>query len=81
MKSLIDVQIQALDSLSEYKHKKALEIIEKYFWLFCDNYLELIKARVYQLKGKEEGISGQESLAGSPLLFLTAIGSLLALCE
>ncbi|MDE0092533.1 MAG: class I tRNA ligase family protein, partial [Oligoflexia bacterium] len=70
LKSLIDVQIQALDSLSRYKHKKALEAIEKHFWLFCDNYLELIKARVYQLKGKEEGVSGQESLSASLYFFL-----------
>ena len=70
MKSLIGVQIQALDNLSEYKHKKALESIEQHFWLFCDNYLELIKARVYQLKGKEEGVSGQESLSASLYLFL-----------
>ena len=70
MKSLIDIQIQALDNLSQYQHKKALEIIEKHFWLFCDNYLELVKARVYRLKGKEEGVSGQESLAGSLYFFL-----------
>ena len=70
IKSLIDIQIQALDSLSQYQHKKALEIIEKHFWLFCDNYLELIKARVYQLKEKEEGLSAQESLAGSLYFFL-----------
>ena len=70
MKSLIDIQIQALDSLSNYQHKKALEMIEKHFWLFCDNYLELIKARVYQLKEKEEGLSGQESLKGSFYFFL-----------
>ena len=70
MKSLIDVKMQALDHLSEYRHKKALEIIEKHFWLFCDNYLELVKGRVYQLKHREEGLSGQESLAGSLYLFL-----------
>ena len=70
IKSLIDIQIQALASLSNYEHKKSLELIEKHFWLFCDNYLELIKARVYQLKEKEEGLSGQESLACSLYLFL-----------
>ena len=70
MKSLIDIYIQSLDNLSKYKHKKALEMIEKQFWLFCDNYLELIKARVYQQKGKKEGNSGEESLSSSLYLFL-----------
>ena len=81
IKSLIDIHIQALDNLSDYKHKKALEIIEKHFWLFCDNYLELVKARVYQLKEKEEGVSGQASLALSLHPFFTSICPLFALCE
>ncbi|MCY4321855.1 MAG: valine--tRNA ligase [Bdellovibrionaceae bacterium] len=70
MKSLLDMQKQALDNLEEYKHKKALELVEKHFWLFCDNYLELTKARVYQSKGRKEGLSGQQSLSGSLYCFL-----------
>ncbi|MDO4913200.1 MAG: valine--tRNA ligase [Bifidobacteriaceae bacterium] len=37
----------ATENLNNYEHSKALEVIENYFWEFCDNYIELVKNRAY----------------------------------
>ena len=56
--------------LENFKYDSALRLAEKTFWSFCDNYIELVKARTYQLKGEAEGISGALALDCSLYLFL-----------
>ena len=70
IKKLLQVQMQAVNHLQNYNYAGALEIIEKTFWSFCDNYLELVKARVYQLKDQAAGLSGQRALDYSLYIFL-----------
>ena len=70
IQQLLTVKNQAVLSLQNYNHSASLEIIEKSFWSFCDNYLELVKARVYQLKDQVEGLSGKTALDYSLYTFL-----------
>ena len=70
LSELFHKKIQAIDQLQNYNYVEALETIEKTFWSFCDNYLELVKARVYQLKDQPEGLSGKRTLDYSLFLFL-----------
>jgi len=62
----------ATEALEGYDHARALEITEKFFWTFCDDYLELVKERAY-------GATTPAEQASAVLALQTTIDGLLRL--
>jgi len=57
--------------LENYEYSKAKSEIENFFWnTFCDNYLEIIKDRLYNNRGENAKISAQYTLSYSLLNIL-----------
>jgi valyl-tRNA synthetase len=62
LRQLSDVVEEAARALEDYEHAKALEVIERFFWGFTDDYLELVKGRAYGSNGAEAAGSAVASL-------------------
>jgi valyl-tRNA synthetase len=63
---------EATESLEGYDYARVLERTESFFWGFCDDYLEMVKARRY-------GDFGPEGAASANSAMLVALSTLLRL--
>jgi valyl-tRNA synthetase len=67
LSSLAAVVVESTAALERYDHARALEVTETFFWTYCDDYVELVKARAYGEGPDDAGAASAKAALGVSL--------------
>ena len=62
LSNLADVVREATASFDRYDYTSALEPTERFFWTYCDDYVELVKDRAYGDRGPAPAAAAKSAL-------------------
>jgi valyl-tRNA synthetase len=68
--SLGDLVREATQALENYEYGRAIDLVEREFWGFCDDYLEFVKGRRYGDQGPGAAASANSALIAALSVYL-----------
>ena len=68
--NLGDLVRDATQALEQYEYGRAIDLVEREFWGFCDDYLEFVKGRRYGDQGPEAAGSANSALIAALSVYL-----------
>ncbi len=75
--NLAGVVEEATRALESYEYGRALDLTERAFWAFCDDYLEFVKGRRYGDQGADAAASANSALIAALAVYLRLLAPFL----